>query len=150
MKIASAIVIVAAALAASCDHFGGIDAYQPLAALPDTTCLPRALSSLEGVSGVQYHRTEWPTAPFAVTQGASETTVAETWTYQVGRLKPRVQIHNAGNRFTFSNGIGLTAGAASEEKIAAYRPLIERVNRHLAKECGLDLSGIDIRELHKP
>lgn len=150
MKTASAVLIVAAALTASCDHFGGIDAYQPLAALPDTTCIPLALRSLEGVSRVRYHRAEWPTSPLEVTPGASETTVAETWTYQVDRLKPRVQIYNAGSSVSFSNGIGLTAGSVSDEQIAAYRPLIERVNRHLAKECGLDLSGIDIRELHQP
>jgi len=105
---------------------------------------------VDGVSRVQYHRTEWPTSPFAITQGASETTVAETWIYQVGRLKPRVQIYNAGNSFSFNNGIGLTAGSVSDEQIAAYRPLIERVNRHLASECGLNLSGIDIREIRQP
>lgn len=150
MKTSLAVLIVAAALTASCDHFGGIDAYQPLAALPDTACFPRALESLEGVTRVQHHRTEWPTAPFAVTQGAVETTITETWTYRVGRLRPRVQIYNAGNTVSFSNGIGLTAGSVSDEKIAAYLPLIERVNRHLANECGLDLSGIEIRELHQP
>lgn len=149
MKTASAVLIAAAALTAACDHFGGIDACQPLAALPDTTCIPRALRSLEGVSRVRYHRTKWPNSPLEVTPGASETTVAETWTYQVDRLKPRVQIHKAGSSASFMDGIGLTAGSVSDEQIAAYRTLIERVNRHLERECGLDLRGIDVRELHQ-
>lgn len=73
-------------------------------------------------------------------------TVAETWSYRVGNLEPRIQIYDAGNSFSFNNGIGLTAGAVSDERIAAYRPLIERVNEHVASACELDLSGISIIE----
>lgn len=143
----SAIVLGVALLTASCDHFGGIDAYSPLTALPEAGCIPRALASVDGVSEVHHRRTEWRTAPSAIARGASQTTVAETWSYRVGNLEPRIQVYDAGNTFSFNNGIGLTAGALADEEIAAYRPLIQRVNDHVARACGLDLSGISITEI---
>ena len=143
----SAIVLAAALLTASCDHFGGIDAYSPLTALPEAGCVPRALASVDGVSGVHHRQTEWRTAPSKIARGASHLTVAETWSYRVGSLEPRILIYDAGNAFSFNNGIGLTAGAMSDEEIAAYRPLIERINDHVARACGLDLSGISIMEI---
>lgn len=100
-----------------------------------------ARSNIGGRSGL--HRS------FEIAGGASSTTVAETWTYHAGRLRPRIQIYNAGNRFSFNNGVGLTAGAVSDAQIAAYRPLIERTNALLARECGLDLSDINITEYHQ-
>ena len=142
----SAIFLAAALLTASCDHFGGIDAYSPLTALPEAGCIPRALASVDGVSGVHHRRIEWQTAPSEIARGASQMTVAETWSYRVGSLEPRIQIYDAGNASSFNNGIGLTAGEVSDEEIAAYRPLIQRVNNHVARVCGLDLSGISITE----
>ena len=143
----SAIVLAAALLTASCDHFRGIDAYSPLTALPEAGCIPQALASVDGVSGVHHRRTEWRTAPSEIARGASRMTVAETWSYRVGSLEPRIQIYDAGNTFGFNNGIGLTAGAVPDADIPAYRPLIERVNDHVAQACGLDLSGISITEI---
>lgn len=143
----SAIALAAALMTAACDHFGGIDAYSPLEALPEAGCVPRALASVDGVTGVHYRRAMWRTASSEIARGASRMTVAETWSYRVGSLKPRIQIYDAGNTFSFNNGIGLTAGAVSDEEITAYRPVIERINEHVAQACGLDLSGISIMEI---
>ena len=149
MRRSYVLLALVSVLTASCDHFGGIDAYAPLAVLPDTSCIPRVLGTAEGVSAVKYRRTEWLASQFEIAGGASPITVAETWTYHAGRLRPRVQIYNTGNRVGYNNGIGLTAGAVSDAQIAAYRPLIERTNDLLARECGLDLSSINIREYHQ-
>lgn len=142
-------VAIAGLLLSACDHFGGIDAKQELAGPIDTSCIPRALRLVDGVSSVSYHRTEWPTSPHDVARGASPTTLAETWTYRVGRLSPRVLIYNAGNSVGFNNGIGLTRGGVSDAEIAAYRPVIEQTNEVLSRVCGLDLSGIEMMEIHQ-
>jgi hypothetical protein len=143
------LVAVAALLLGSCDHFGGIDAKTPLAARPDMDCIARALRLAHGVSSVAYSRSEWATAPRDVARGAAPKTVAETWAYQVGPLKPRILVVDAGNSVSFNNGIGLTRGGVSDDEIAAYRPVIEDVNEHLSAACGFDLSDVEIMEIHR-
>ena len=145
MKHSGAPVLLAALLLAGCETFYGFASGATLTAPPDMDCIASALDSVEGVEILEHRHTSEKFRELSPDPGTVHM-VADIWLYRFDTDRQAGLVIRQDNRDgpRYTNGFITTNSPVEEDYLQALEMIVTRVDAVIARDCGIDLSGLEI------
>jgi len=142
MVIRAAAFTVTAAIAlllVSCDRMSGVRTDAEFATI-DANCVDSAIQKTPGIGTVSHSMTRTENFQILPYRG-KVVTLSHQWRYGADGTES-LQLFYDGRGWKYFNGLIRMGPRWSSEKLAAYKPLMERVNAEVERRCGVPIAEV--------